>query len=148
MFWGYGDSVSHDKTAGRFAGAYQAVSGYNEPDHYKEGDSAGQWTPYMSVDNHLLYTHWQAIVNGFRSVSPKGLILSPAMADAGNGSLGTASVGSYSECLGRQQSPGDHLDNCLGWLKAFKHYAMQLTCGSTNCWDEIDVIQFHAYFYE
>lgn len=58
------------------------------------------------------------------------------------------------------------MDDCVGWLQGFKvshaplgaqqrtpHWlcvqanVIQLQCGAENCWDAIDVIQFHAYFY-
>merc|ERR1719210_295401 len=37
------------------------------------------------------------------------------------------------------------------WQKivlGFKESVMNLKCGSTNCWDIIEILQFHAYFYE
>eukprot|EP00403_Amphidinium_massartii_P009806 CAMPEP_0178424986 /NCGR_PEP_ID=MMETSP0689_2-20121128/28492_1 /TAXON_ID=160604 /ORGANISM="Amphidinium massartii, Strain CS-259" /LENGTH=351 /DNA_ID=CAMNT_0020046639 /DNA_START=35 /DNA_END=1090 /DNA_ORIENTATION=- len=123
---------------------------FNEPDHwgppaYPGGDtlSAGTSPDYFHCSNPVLAQHWQMIVSNFKKSNPQGTVLSPAMADAGS----AASTGDFASCNGSPQIPPNHMDDCLGWLKGFKQAVMQLPCGSTNCWDAIDVLQFHAYFY-
>jgi len=67
------------------------------------------------------------------------------MADADPGLV--ASAGEYQSCNGSPQTPDNFLPFCPGWLKCFKESAIKLSCGETNCWDVIDVLQFHAYAY-
>jgi len=62
------------------------------------------------------------------------------------------SAGAYDRCDKAPQIPGTapgkgHMLFCPGWLKCFKESVSKLQCGTTNCWDVIDILQFHAYFY-
>jgi len=149
MFWGI---QKDDAYIARDIGLnYSKVMGFNEPDHwgppaYPGGDtlSAGTGAEYFHCSNPDLASHWQQIVSNFKASNPKGVVISPAMADADK----AASAGDFAPCNAAPQLPGNHMDDCQGWLKGFKESAMQQTCGATNCWDAIDVIQFHAYYYD
>merc|ERR1719229_15821 len=138
-----------DKSIAEATGkSWDHVMGYNEPDHwgpppYPGGDtlSAGTFMEYFHCSNPDLASHWQQIVTNFKKVNPTGIVISPSMADSIDGA---ASSGDYSQCNSAKQTPADHMNDCAGWLKCFKESVMKLPCGDTNCWDVIDVLQFHG----
>jgi len=152
MIWGYGSDNAANAAK---AGAFSALMGYNEPDHwappaYPGGDylSSGSFPQTFQCSQTMLAQNWQQVVMAYKNANPTGQILSPAMADAGNNGMGTASTGAYIPCDASPQTAASHMDDCVGWLQGFKAAALKQQCGPTNCWDAIDVLQLHAYFYQ
>lgn len=145
MVWGYSPDNSRNARS-----AAPRLMGYNEPDlwgppavpggHYL---ASGTFAPTFHCGSTKLALNWQELVMAYKMVNPAGLVLSPAMADAGS----SGSVGDYSRCDASPQLPSNHMDYCDGWLKCFKQQVIQLPCGNTNCWDLIDILQFHDYAY-
>lgn len=128
------------------------LMGYNEPDLWGPppipgGDylASGTFAPNFNCGNPALAQNWQQIVMSYKATNPSGKILSPSIADAEPGNV--ASTGEYASCNASPQTPENHMPWCPGWLKCFKESVIQLQCGETNCWDAIDVLQFHAYAY-
>jgi len=147
MIWGL------DPTNGKLAksGATRLM-GYNEPDLWGPppipgGDylASGSFAPTFQCGNQELAKNWQEIVMAYKATNPTGQILSPSMADADPGNV--ASTGEFASCNASPQTPEQHLPWCPGWLRCFRDSVIQLQCGETNCWDAIDVLQFHAYAY-
>jgi len=127
-------------------GRYDTLMGYNEPDHYAPGNSAGSYPIDFQCSGSQLTKDWQELVTAYKNGNPDGTVISPSMADSTTTGF-TASIGDYASCDASPQTNVSHIDQCLGWLEGFKAGVIKLQCGSTNCWDAIDVIQFHAYFY-
>jgi len=150
MIWGYNKDNKY--ISGLAAKTYPSIIRYNEPDHYAPpaypgGDylSSGSFPQTFQCGKSLIATNWQETVMGYLAARPNGIIISPAMADSG----ATASSGNDGEqCSNSPQSDASHMPDCLGWLKCFKAAVISLNCGTTNCWDVINVIQFHAYYYK
>jgi len=147
MVWGVGPG---NPGLAATAAKYGRLMGYNEPDHWgpppRPGSdvlSSGTFPDDFHCGSDELATNWQQTVEAFLQADPTGQVISPAMADASV----TASAGDYSKCDSSPQTAAQHMAECEGWLKCFKATALQKTCGSTNCWDAIDVLQLHAYFY-
>jgi hypothetical protein len=105
--------------------------------------SSGTFPDTFHCGSDRLAQDWQRVVRAFRRGNSSGLVLSPAIADPSK----TGSIGDYSRCGRSPQMQDDHMDECLGWLRCFKASVSKLSCGETDCWDAIDIIQFHAYFY-
>jgi len=128
------------------------LMGYNEPDlwgppPFPGADylASGSFAPTFQCGNAELARNWQELVMAYKATNPKGEILSPSMADADPANR--ASTGESSSCNASPQTPENHMPWCPGWLKCFRDSVIQLQCGETNCWDVIDVLQFHAYAY-
>mmetsp|Transcript_37986 Transcript_37986/g.121076 ORF Transcript_37986/g.121076 Transcript_37986/m.121076 type:complete len:370 (+) Transcript_37986:57-1166(+) len=151
MIWGL--SAGHQNQAFASSVPQTRLMGYNEPDLWGPpaipgGNylSSGTFAPTFQCGNDELAKDWQALVLAFKAKSPDGLVVSPAMADADP--AGTASAGDYSQCNISPQTNENHLPYCGGWLKCFKESVSRFQCGeNTNCWEVIDVLQFHAYEY-
>jgi len=145
MIWGIGGL-----NAQQAATHASRLMGYNEPDlygppAYPGGDylSSGSFAPTFQCGADAIARDWQNIVTIYKRTNPNGVVVSPAMADPS----GSASSGAYEACNHAAQVPGNYMAYCPGWLKCFKENVKRLQCGDTNCWDVIDVIQFHAYVY-
>mmetsp|Transcript_3473 Transcript_3473/g.10084 ORF Transcript_3473/g.10084 Transcript_3473/m.10084 type:complete len:361 (-) Transcript_3473:186-1268(-) len=147
MIWG------SDPTNEKMAKSGAAMlMGYNEPDLWGPplmpgGDylASGSFAPTFQCGNPALAKDWQTFVMSYKATNPTGQIISPSMADAEPGDI--ASTGESASCNASPQTPQQHMPWCPGWLKCFRDSVIQLDCGETNCWDVIDVLQFHAYAY-
>jgi len=149
MLWGLRDD--NGRLAWEAGRGHGALMGYNEPDlwgppAFPGGDylASGSFAPTFHCGSAELAENWRQIVMHYKAANPSGVIVSPAMADPEHGA---ASAGDYSRCNASPQTPADHMDWCAGWLRCFKESVIRLDCGGVNCWDAIDVLQFHAYVY-
>lgn len=143
------------------------LMGFNEPDHYgppcwnkndvggwvykgcdgvtySSAASSGTWLPMFNPSGPYAANVWATVINqllAFSGTMPQ--IVSPSMAGPINGG------DKLQECLSVTNTSDPDListiGNCNGWLGAFKNATLQMTCGSTNCWDVIDHIQIHCY---
>jgi len=150
MIWGTGGSAK--QTAWDAGQGWSFLMGYNEPDLWgpppNPGDpfmSSGSFAPTFHCGSRDLALEWQAIVNAFKAANPRGILLSPSMADP---SVFASAGSDVQECMKSPQTFKSHMKFCTGWMQCFKQSVMKLPCGSTNCWDAIDVLQFHAYEYD
>lgn len=150
MIWG---AFVDNKWIARKAGeTWGALMGYNEPDLWgpppHPGDqymSSGSFAPTFHCGSRELAKEWQSIVTFYKQTNPSGTIVSPAMADPSR----FASKGpDAAACNASPQSWEAHMPWCLGWMQCFKDNVIRLDCGGVNCWDAIDVLQFHAYEYD
>jgi len=148
MLWG--DSHGNAKKASEIGDTWNIIQGYNEPDHYGpplipggDATSSGLFPGTFHCGSIELATNWQGLVKAFLEKKPNGSIWSPSMAD----STTTGSVGPYGNCDTAPQTKDFHVDDCKGWLLCFKESVQKLNCGRANCWDVIDIIQFHAYYH-
>eukprot|EP00420_Gonyaulax_spinifera_P015633 CAMPEP_0197905306 /NCGR_PEP_ID=MMETSP1439-20131203/60043_1 /TAXON_ID=66791 /ORGANISM="Gonyaulax spinifera, Strain CCMP409" /LENGTH=354 /DNA_ID=CAMNT_0043526577 /DNA_START=54 /DNA_END=1118 /DNA_ORIENTATION=- len=145
MIWGYAPDNARIAQSGA-----ARLMGYNEPDLYAPpvvpgGDylASGTFPDTFHCGSPRLAVNWQELVMSFKRTNPDGIVVSPAMADP----EGPASAGSFAGCNESPQTRENHMAWCAGWLKCFKESVIKLRCGETNCWDVIDVLQFHAYVY-
>jgi len=151
MIWGSG--VDNKWIARKAGETFGSLMGYNEPDLWgpppHPGDqylSSGTFTPTFHCGSPELAKEWRDMVMFYKQTNPSGTIVSPSMADPSR----FASTGAdAAACNASPQTWENHMPWCLGWMKCFKENVIQLDCGGgLNCWDAIDVLQFHAYEYE
>jgi len=149
MLWGMRDD--NGRLAWEAGQGHNVLMGYNEPDlwappAFPGGDylASGSFAPTFHCGSSALAENWRQIVMYYKASNPYGVVVSPAMADPEEGA---ASAGDYSRCDASPQTPADHMNWCAGWLRCFKASVIGLDCGGVNCWDAIDVLQFHAYVY-
>jgi len=128
------------------------LMGYNEPDLWgppavpgADYLASGSFAPTFHCGSEDLANNWQEYVMAYKATHPTGQVFSPSMADA-DPEHG-ASAGPFADCNQSPQTPGEHMPFCPGWLKCFKENVKQKSCGETDCWEVIDVLQFHAYAY-
>jgi hypothetical protein len=150
MIWG--SAPGNADLAAKAGESFNFIMGYNEPDLWgpppHPGDqylASGSFAPTFHCGSPALAKDWQEIVTRFRQAHPRGIIISPAMADPSR----FASAGDdASKCNESPQTDQGHMPWCLGWMKCFKESVIKLDCGGRNCWDAIDVLQFHGYEYD